>query len=142
VCTPCTFFLTPQSSDAHSLCWLQNFQCSVVHSLHSLKNPDRNRQTHKQIVKSIYNLYLQHTSDIQMHKHTQTIHGQEKLLFVLISQCLYKMCFYKNWTATESQFSPSRSLYLRILLFSLSTLLLERFITKEGSLELILIHHL
>jgi hypothetical protein len=40
-CTLLTlYFLTPQSLDAHSLRWLHNLKCFVVHSLHNLKNPE------------------------------------------------------------------------------------------------------
>jgi hypothetical protein len=42
-------------------------------------------------------MHLQHTNDIQMHKHTQTNYGQEKLLCINLKMPV--QCVYKNWTA-------------------------------------------
>jgi hypothetical protein len=82
-------FLTQQSSDAHSLRWLQNLQCSVVHSLHSLKNPEqyfklnKDREIYLPTADEIYHTsttYINtHITFINTHKHTK-VHMQEKLL--------------------------------------------------------------
>jgi hypothetical protein len=133
VCPPGTFFLNSiRDSDAHSLCWLQSFQYSVVHSLHSLKNPET-IPTNSQIENSIYPCRWKSISYIYniIHKHTNDIHSKHKThtiicrknCFVLISECLYNV--YKDWTATESQFSPlflsTRSSYLMLDLMKFDT---------------------